>query len=90
MLCKWPYATTKESDRHLIENYKGEIMARVIQITQSDIDRLLANVDRDPEYGYNGGSGSCISEEKRRVYTDVHGFFNHQVRRWIGEITKDQ
>ena len=43
-------------------------------------------IDRDPVYGYQGGSSKVISEAEERIYKEAHAFFNYQVRSWISEM----
>ena len=59
-------------------------------LSQADLDRLRAMVDRDPEHGYEGGSSQCdVNDGKNRMaYAEAHRFYNFQVCRWIDEVTK--
>lgn len=59
-------------------------------LSEQDFERLLAALDRNPEYGYNGGSSAVLSEQERKAHKEAHGFYNHQIRRWIDSVKKDQ
>lgn len=65
-------------------------MAKAYIITEDDLKRLLAFVDRDPEHGHDGGSSqSSVNDFPNRIiYREAHGFYNYQVRKWIDEIKK--
>ncbi len=59
-------------------------------LTQADLDRLLLMLDRDPKHGRTGGSSqsSVRDPEANRIYDEVHGFYNYQIRKWIDEVKK--
>lgn len=59
-------------------------------LTQSDMDRLLLMVDRDPKHGAKGGSSdaSVRDREENFAHDKAHRFYNYQVRTWIDEVTK--
>lgn len=60
------------------------------EITQGDIDRLKAYVDRDPQHGYEGGSSdaSVNDDHNRRIYGAAHKFYNYQIHKWLSEVTR--
>jgi hypothetical protein len=61
---------------------------RVYVIKQDDLERLLAFVDRNPEYGQRGGSSQAMTDAERQAHDRAHSFFNFQIRRWIDEVTR--
>lgn len=65
-------------------------MAKMYVLSQTDLDRLVTMIDRDPEHGSNGGSSdSSVNDAgKRMVYSQAHRFYNYQVRKWIDEVSR--
>lgn len=63
---------------------------KAIILTPVDLERLLAMLDRDPSYGFAGGSMKMTADdpESRRIYDDAHRFYNYQVRHWIEEVSR--
>lgn len=60
---------------------------KIYLITDDDIERLKTAIDRNPQYGPNGGSSGVVNQEEREIYDEAHRFFNYQVRRWIADVT---
>lgn len=63
-------------------------MAKVYLLKEEDLERLLAEIDRDPTYGDRGGSSAVLSESERRAHETAHRFFNLVVRRWVDTVKK--
>lgn len=63
---------------------------KVYLLTEQDFERLLANIDRDPEHGATGGSSASMGEHDRRIYHEAYRFFNYQVRTWISSVSKSE
>lgn len=65
-------------------------MSKQFVLTQADLDRLTTLLDRDPQHGHNGGSSndSVNDADHRRIYSEAHRFYNHQVRKWIDEVSR--
>lgn len=57
-------------------------------LSQEDVDRLLAYVDRDPRHGPDGGSSLALSNLEEEARDRAHRFYNYQVRKWLDEVTK--
>lgn len=55
-------------------------------LKDSDFEKLLLQIDRDPKYGKSGGGSTSLVEQERRIYEEVHRFYNYQVRTWIDEV----
>lgn len=56
-------------------------------LTETDLDRLLLRIDRDPKNG--GSSQSSVRDPmKEQAYDEAHRFYNYQVRTWIAEVSK--
>ena len=55
-------------------------------LSEKDFDNLLANLDRNPDHGYNGGSSAGLSEKEMMIYKEAHRFYNFQIRRWIDKV----
>jgi len=55
-------------------------------LTDKDFDKLLAEIDRDPEHGLTGGSSMAISQEQRDAFKTAHGFYNFVIRRWLQSV----
>jgi hypothetical protein len=62
---------------------------KVFLLHQTDLDRLLTAIDRYPQHETSGGSSQTISEQERKIYNEVHRFYNYQVRTWINNVTSD-
>jgi hypothetical protein len=56
---------------------------KVYILRESDFEALLLAIDRDPAHGRDGGSSSVYNDRDRAIYSEAHGFYNYQVRRWI-------
>jgi hypothetical protein len=56
---------------------------KVYLIKDDDLDNLLANLDRNPEHGYEGGSSAVFNEVEKLAFDQTHRFCNCQVRTWI-------
>lgn len=65
-------------------------MTKAFILSESDFDRLLTLVDRDPKHGRDGGScqSSVRSPKEEKIYEDVYEFYNYQVRKWIDEVSR--
>lgn len=62
-------------------------MARVIQITQSDIENLRTRLRQDPSHL---SSRVHKTEAYQTACYDVFRILNLQIENWISEVTKDQ
>ena len=62
---------------------------RLYVLKQRDFDNLLARIDRDPQWGNEGGSSIAITDEVRRAHESAHRFFNYQLRTWIADVQRD-
>lgn len=56
---------------------------KVYILTDQDFDKLLAEIDRNPEYGQAGGSSRALSKNERRAFEQAHRFYNFLIRKWI-------
>ncbi len=63
-------------------------MAKVYILTEADFEKLMLKIDRDPKHGTRGGSSVMTAESDRRIYDEVHRFYNYQLRTWIDEVKK--
>jgi hypothetical protein len=63
-------------------------MAKVYLLTETDFERLLLNIDRDPHHGDNGGSSRVLTEQESSVHKETHKRFNYWVRVWIDSVKK--
>ena len=59
---------------------------RVYIVTDKDLDRLLAEIDRDPAYGVSGGSSTDVTKEQLEAHREAHRFFNYVIRRWVFSV----
>ena len=59
---------------------------RVYIVTDRDLERLLAEIDRDPQYGQDGGSSQVLTDAERAAFQTAHRFYNYAVRRWIDAV----
>lgn len=59
---------------------------KVYILKDSDFQRLLDNVDRNPEHGMEGGSSQVFDERERQAYKEAHRFYNYQIRNWIDSV----
>ncbi len=62
---------------------------KVYLLKDSDLQRLLDNIDRNPEHGYRGGSSQVFNEQEKRAYKEVYRFYNYQIRTWIDSIKEE-
>ena len=62
---------------------------KVYILKDSDLRRLLDNIDRNPEHGRDGGSSVIMDTQKRQAHKDAHRFYNYQVRVWIDSIKEE-
>ena len=63
---------------------------KVYLLKDSDFQKLLDNIDRDPEYGLTGGSGQVLTEVEKLAHHTAHRFFNYHVRCWIDEVKEQK
>lgn len=61
---------------------------KVYLLDDKDIETLLTAIDRDPQYGRDGGSSVALTDEEMEVYREVHRFYNYQIRKWIDDVCK--
>ena len=61
---------------------------KIYVLKEADFDALLTLIDRDPRYGYQGGSSRVYSEVELEALRTAHDFFNYQIRAWIQEAKK--
>lgn len=63
---------------------------RAYILTESDFEKLLAKIDRDPKHGRNGGSSNAEVRhpEHDRAYDEAHRFYNYQVRSWVDDVQR--
>lgn len=57
-------------------------------LKDNDFEQLLLKLDRDPAHGLDGGSSNSINPETKRIYDEVHRFYNYQIRTWIDDVKK--
>lgn len=59
-------------------------------LTDSDFEKILLRIDRDPKHGANGGSSDSGVRDPvmNAVYDEVHRFYNYQLRKWIDEVQR--
>ncbi len=62
---------------------------KVYLLKDSDLQRLLDNLDRNPEHGYRGGSSQVFNKQERQAYKEAHQFYNYQIRNWIDSIKEE-
>ena len=62
---------------------------KVYLLKDSDLQRLLDNIDRNPEHGYKGGSSQVLDEQERQAHKEAHKFYNYQIRTWIDSIQEE-
>jgi hypothetical protein len=55
-------------------------------LTEEDFKRLCIVLDRNPEYGYDGGSSQPLSGVEATAFKAAHRFFNYQIRNWITDV----
>ena len=63
---------------------------RVYLLKDSDFQKLLDNIDRDPRHGWGGGSSQVLSEAESRAHYDAHRFFNYQIQCWIDKVKEER
>ncbi len=59
---------------------------KVYILDEADFSRLLAEIDRDPQYGRDGGSSRILSDRDREVFKSVHAFYNYTIRKWVDGV----
>ena len=62
---------------------------KVHVIKESDFQRLLNTINRDPGPGLKGGSSQTLSKEETEAYKEAHGFYNYQVRTWVALMKEE-
>lgn len=55
-------------------------------LKDEDFDRLLAAIDRDPQYGIKGGTTLVLSAVEKEAHKEAHRFYNYTVRTWISRV----
>lgn len=63
---------------------------KVFLLKESDFEKLLLMIDRDPRNGYTGGSSQVLSLDEERAHNEAHRFFNYQIRTWIDSVKGDK
>ncbi len=61
---------------------------KVYVISREDIEALLVRIDRNPEYGREGGSSSALNDTQRKAHEEAHRFVNYHVRTWLSKVTQ--
>jgi len=56
---------------------------KVYILKDSDFQKLLDNIDRDPSHGRDGGSSQVLDKQERQAYNEAHRFYNYHIRTWI-------
>jgi len=59
---------------------------KVYILSDSDSELLLANIDRDPQWGTQGGSSGVLSKVEQAAHDSAHRFFNYQIRTWMNKV----
>jgi len=62
---------------------------KVYLLKEEDFTELLTLIDRDPQYGTQGGSSAVLSDADRRVYKEAHRFYNYQIHRWLTKVKSE-
>ena len=57
-------------------------------LSDRDFEDLLSAIDRDPKWGFEGGSSAVLSAEQRQLHDEVHRFFNYQIRTWMDKVKR--
>lgn len=57
-------------------------------LTEKDFEFLLTKLDRNPNYGLNGGSSAVFNSQEEQAFRQAHKFYNYQVRMWLDEVKK--
>lgn len=60
---------------------------KVYLVTDEDLETLRLRLDRNPDHGYNGGSGRVLSDEEAKAFDEAHRFYNYQIHKWISEVS---
>jgi hypothetical protein len=55
-------------------------------LTKQDFQKLLDTLDRDPQYGKNGGSSVELSDLQKKAFIEAHSFYNFHIRKWIDSV----
>lgn len=61
---------------------------KVYILKDEDFEKLLAEIDRDPAHGRNGGSSQVISQQEREAFLEAHRFYNYIIRKWLDDVKK--
>ena len=59
---------------------------RAYILNDKDFESLLAEIDRNPEYGEAGGSSQVFSEDERAAFQKAHRFYNYIIRKWTNKM----
>jgi hypothetical protein len=65
-------------------------MSRVYLLREKDFEDLLTRIDRDPQHGLMGGSSAVFTDEQRRMFIEVHRFYNYQVHGWVSAMKEGE
>lgn len=57
-------------------------------LKDSDFDELFAAIDRDPQWGTQGGSSGKLSPTEQAAHETAHRFFNYQLRTWAEKVRR--
>lgn len=63
---------------------------KVYILKDKDFERLLAEIDRDPQYGEWGGSSRVLSDEEKKAHQEAHRFYNFIIHRWLDSVRGSQ
>jgi len=63
---------------------------KVYMLKDSDFQRLLDNIDRNPEHGRDGGSSLIMDAQEKQVHKDAHRFYNYHIRNWIDSVKEGE
>lgn len=59
---------------------------RVYLLKESDFERLLSEISRDPRHGVDGGSSVILLGAEQQAHDEAHRFYNYLIRKWIDGV----
>lgn len=59
---------------------------KIFLLTSNDIDLLIKTIESDPERAND--SSSVFTDEELLAYHDAQRWYNYEIRKWIGNVTK--
>lgn len=61
---------------------------KVYILKEEDFERLRAGIDRDPQWGTQGGSSGVLTPAEKDAHDKAHRFFNFVITNWIAQVQK--